>query len=335
MASRWSQFQLETAGRGLTGAGIRYALIDGPNYTADRETQTANETYIIRSQDVLAFHLESLPPPIFATDDKNFIRAYRRLPGAVWFITKSIDLKPFNQELPGDPFGGHLASTRETDSSGLPAAAGSNTYSTFYEVTINYETAQEGEDNERDEDDPVTFLEHSISGGGQFLSVPPANTTIDKKDVNGLNPDLSTGETADQVNDTQQMGLLYPIATIEHTLKWPLVLNPDFEAINAAMNKVNNSVIDFFNDAPIETVLFSGYSGSQKFVWNGSSSTAQPWTLDFKFTERRINRGGRIFGWNHHYHPGSGEFVKVKLANGEPLFEQTDFAAIFKTNKTS
>lgn len=306
--------------RRSTAGGIPYKLVQGyPKISGDENGTTATEKYLIASSNVAAFYLESLPPPILFL---NFfvLPARRRMPGTGFLITKRVDFEPHSGQLPGDPF------LVDPDK---PAS-----YDDLYAVTIQYETMQESDDDERDETDPRTFLEHSINAGGEFLSIPSNKTTVDPKDVENNAPtsdeDGNPLPAAEEPNEDRNMPILWQVPTLEHNLRWDFVLSPPWERIFKMMGTVNSQAVDLFFDAPAETVMFMGVSGSQTYLWDGASARVQPWKLDFKFSQRHIEENGFKYGWNHVYSPKKGQWVKVRRANGLPLYQSENHLDLFK-----
>ncbi|MEE9592521.1 MAG: hypothetical protein V3W28_02950, partial [Thermoplasmata archaeon] len=140
-----------------TGGGIRYKLLEGsPKGSFGPEEATATEEYVIRAQDLLSFAIESFPVPFELAATGLFYPLRRRFPGLASLVTKKVDWEPWEAGLPCDPFG---------FDSGAPAG----THGPFVKVTVEYGTMSEN-DEERDPDDPQTFLEISANASGEFLS---------------------------------------------------------------------------------------------------------------------------------------------------------------------
>lgn len=319
-----STFRLQTAG------GIPYKLMEGyPKINVTDEKTTGTEKYLINASNVSSFVLESLPPPVIL-GNFYFRAPRRRMPGAGFLNTATLSFEPHTGEKPGDPFYTDL---------GLSSDAHDETYDPLYMVTIQYETGKDAEDDERDEDDPETFLEHSVSGGGEFLSIPSQNTKVAEGDVE------TSVSQSDQVNNSdRQMPMLKTIPTIEHTLKWEYVINPNWDQIFLSLGHVNDRELSWLFNSPAETCLFMGVSGNQTYTWDGATTRIQPWTLDFKFSQRYISEvvtgdAGQVaetYGWNHAYSPRLGKWVYVYRAstddNGQKkLYDEVDFRDMFKT----
>jgi hypothetical protein len=300
-----STWRLQTAG------GIPYKLVEGyPKINGAEGGASAAEQYIIRASDTNAFFTESLPAPVVYLG--SIYKPLRRaMPGAPVLLTKTISFEPMNGTLPADPFG---------NDSGAP----SKTYDPFVRVTIQYETVQNESDQEQDPNDPDTFLEHSITAAGEFMSWPSNKTR---------KADAEAGEYVPGGGWTPNKDPLGPIIktipTIEHNLRWKYCLSPNWERIIEFLGHVNDRTIEKFFDAPAECVLYMGVSGSQTYLWDGASTGVQPWSLDFRFSHKQITESGKTYGWNHVYSPNDGAWRKVQRADGNLLFFDADLMTLF------
>lgn len=298
-----------------TAGGIFYNLMDGfPTFNlSDDGRTTVVEKYLMLGTDVAAFYLESIPPPVIIA---GFIsRPPRRAtPGAPWMFTKTATSAPLNTEVVGDPF--------------LFYGLGNDERHALYVVTINYETIKP---EERDEEDPQTFLTHSVTVGGEYLSLPAAKTLIQEGDL-----DEESNPEPDVENQDIQMPITKTMPHINHHLKWKFVVKPNWDAILEKLGAVNESELNdglIFKDFNVrkETLMFMGVSGSQDYMWDGETGTIEFWNLDFNFSQRYINENGKQYGWNHVYSPDKGKFVRVFTNQGQPLHELTDFEDLFKS----
>lgn len=308
-----------------TAGGIRYALIEGyPKFDVQKDSVKFSEVYAIDSLNVPAFIAESFPVP-FVLGSFVIWPPRRRMPGTNFLITMKVNGEPFSGTKPGDPFANDSGSLAET-------------YDELYRVSIDYETAKESEDEDRDEQKPETFLEHSFNAGAEFITMPARNTDVAEGDVDNTGAEPGTPSfylNNKEVNKDHRLDIKKLVPTIERTLKWPLAINPDFDAIFSRLGKINQNKIPIFNDAPPETVLFTGISGQQKYIWENATVRAQPWSLDFHFSQRQINEGnGKTYGWNHVYHPDKSEWVAVLIGpedDRRALYDRTDFRDMFKS----
>lgn len=298
-----STWRLQTAG------GIPYKLIEGfPTISGDAKKVSGAEQYIIRASDLEAFYLEAIPAPTTYLGSVYWPDR-RRMPGVNILVTKDLNFSPYIPGKPGDPFG--------TD-----GGATTDTYSGFYKVAINYETIENQSDEEQDPNEPSTFLEHSVAATAEFLSIPPEKTET---------TDDQAGQTggSKEPNADRKGAIIKLIPTIEHTLKWENCLAPNWERIVDYLGTINDRTFDLLIDANKHTVLFMGVNGQQSYVFDGVSQGVQPWSLDFRFSQRAIKEGGRRYGWNHVYSPKYGEWRQVYRANGALLYEDNNLEALF------
>lgn len=347
--------RLETLG------GLKYKLMEGyPTFKVFEGGVSAVEQYLMRSSDLAGFIEESHPLP-YVDEGRVIIPGRRTMPGTTFLITKDLDVKPHTGQLPSDPLG-------------VDSEAADGTYDPHILVTINYTTQKQSSDdgsNDRDELDPVTFLERSINVGGEFLSLGPQNTkTTDGGlgDDPGPEPEDSGQQWEQQAgvpdtgystvdtkspSDTKAtadptVNFVKMIPTAELNYKWPFVVVPPWSRIFGYLGCVNGLVRDssgrihpeirrltnrlFYNLEP-ETVVFQGVSGTQKYLWNGASSGAQPWELDFKFSVKRVYEAGNVYGWNHIWVPKEQKWKKLvrELPGGSTteLYKQRNLLLLF------
>ena len=305
--------------RRTTAGGIPYKLVEGfPKITGDESKASATEKYIIRASDVEAFFAESIPAPIVYLETVYW-PARRPMPGASILITKSVAFEPHVPGLPFDPF--------DADS-GAP----SGTYDPFCSVSISYETMQNESDDEQDPNDPETFLEHSVTAGGEFMSWPPNNCK--------LQPGVDAGQAGDPAEQEPIKDRIAPIVktipTIEHVLKWKNCLRPAWPRIVDMLGHVNDREFVFSGKdttselaAEKHCLLFMGVSGNQSYLWDGASVGVQPWTLDFRFTQKQIIEGDRTYGHNHIYSPKDGAWVQLLRADGQTLLLDANLVKLF------
>lgn len=336
MSDRFDSTRLETAG------GIKYTQYEGfPTIEWNEDEATAVEVYLMKSTDVIGFINEVAPLPYVDEEGTIYLPTRRRMPGTNFMISRSVSAEPFGGKKPGDPFG-------------VDSDAPNDTYDDTYKLTINYSTMKNSADDDqvRDPKDPRTFLERTVDGGGEFLAVGPQNTTTGDKDLG-----IDQNPEAQDATDGQSFGSNYPnamaitneeatadpnlpivkfIPTAEFSFKWPLVIVPPWRTMFGYLGTVNGSIrkssgaIDevqraihrrlFFN-LENETVLYKGFSATQKFIWNGSSAAAQPWEVRLQFSMKRVEELKKIYAWNHVWVPKTQKWQRVfrKGPMGEKL----------------
>lgn len=314
----WSGVRLTSPG------GIDHKVIDGLKFSGDENKVTATLVLMIQTSDWGAFLDELLPQPQLIG---SFVSVAPRLYliNAPWLRVKSFTTDIVEPGKPIDPFG-------------ADPSAPDGTYGSLMSVTITFETMQETSDEEPDEGDPTTFLEHSVNAGVELLHIPPKKNDVSELDI-GHFPvfdDVHVPPDA-EANDDPELGIYKLIPTIEHTLKWKYALNPAWKDIFEILGHVNREKLRLFKDADPETVLFSGIAGQRNYRYFRRRTNASPWSLDFKFSQRVIHENGNIYGWNHVYSPSKSKWVRPvrKLLIGNvitrlPLYEHADLLDLFK-----
>lgn len=318
MSINWSTCRRHTAG------GLPFKLVSGPEIQHGEDGSTATETYLMPAANIAAFMYESLPPP-YVFGFYIILPDRRRMPGCPWFVTQSMSCRPQSDQLPGDPFN-------------VDSAADPYPYDPDYLVQIQYKVTKEA-DTQRNQQQPETFLEHSLQAGGEFYSIGKDRLRY-SEDGNEVGGTLA----GQAISEENMPGAHLSVATLEHTLKWPFALAPDWATFFSCLGKVNSAASVLFNNAPVETVLFSSISGQQKYVWNGASASVQPWTLDFKFSQRVMKDGATDITWNHVYHANAHtavakpvnvpKWVKPFWLSGNTkkyMYETADLYGMFKT----
>ena len=256
----------------------------------------------MRTSDIVNFIAESFPSPTWA-NGFWFPGRKRTMPGNGYLISRRLRFESIDTGLPSDFW---------SYDSGAPAA----TYESLCRCTIEYETGQA--QDEINPEDPTTFLEHSITAGGEFLIIPPTN--------------INWGENGEEQNKGHQAPVTKILPTIEHTLNWRYVRNPPWSTIRNQLGTLNDAVLAIFNDAPAETVMFMSVQAEQKYTTGG----IKPWSMSYKFSERNVTDDGeQDIGWNHAYNPTKPGFQRLKRKKTADnsladLYDQSDFSELFK-----
>lgn len=304
--------------------GVEHKVCGGLRLSGDIDKLTAELDIIIRAIDFDNLLEEMFPQPVIISD---FVRIEPRmfLKNAPYLRLKSFRTVPTLPGLPQDPF------------SADPSAP-SGTYGPLMSLTLTFETMQESDDEEPDEGNPETFLEHSINAGAEYLHIPPKKIDVSEKDVDHYTPggpDVNNpGPPGDaEANKDAELGIYKVIPTIEHSLKWKFALNPAWSSIYRRIGTVNSNVIQLFNNAKKETTLFTGLSGGRSYRYFNRRTNITPWSLDFKFSQRNIYEGDTIYGWNHVYSPSKQKWVRPIRVNdnNKSLYETSDFRLLFRS----
>ncbi len=295
---------------------IPYRLVS-QNGGYSPEKGGASETYIIQASRLRDFAQAVLPKTVDNGAGDLEYHGGRLFPGSDRLRTKSFNWKSFQTSLPVDPWG-------------ADSDADDGTYSELLALDITYETSK----RENDKDTDVkTILEISADIAGEYLSIHGKGKWIISEGAEDKNKDV-----------------LVPIAKLipqtEWTVTWPhvpwqwgvTVLIPSLQVL---IGKVNIEKMELPPiNAPIETLLFLGFSFREERQWNEATGFPElpPFSLDLKFLEKRVpdlNVFGAIGGHNHHWRPEKGKFEKWVFnegdnpANNEFTYEAVDLNQIF------
>lgn len=223
-----------------------------------------------------------------------------------------------------EPFAGdkHI-----TTSSGLDIAT-VNSYDSAH-VAIEYAVDHRYHETSTTGADPVLFLTHSWSAGGEFLTIP--SDGFKWVDDDALPDDISLGKI---------------IPSIEHQISWPRIEKPPFGSIRSRIGKVNSTTMDFRTGTILpETLLFLGAELRRDILSNGTLG----WEVNYNFSERRVKSDDGIGvegdttvgGWNHFFRSEDetsegaddgivGFYRIVGKKSGDPnVYDLADFADLF------
>lgn len=324
-----------------TARGIPYCFKSIEGESSYDET-SVTETYVIAAAHIIPFTLESFPLSRIENDLPTVNP--RHLPGVPRLLTRSISWRSVDGE-PMDPF--------LTDQ--LTSASG--TYQTLAEVTVQY-------DNSRKTQDQSDFnIEVSGDVAGEFLhtTAPIAQWQ--------LNPAADTVE-----NREQTVPVTFVVPETEWSVRWDYIDRKFFEdtligRLRGALGKVNSSAFSLLYSAPIETVLFVGFSLEERFAPQSLFGDADeeegerdrrdgddviddlveigffsreellafreqnrlpPVKLNLKFLEKRVtDRDGTIRGHNDFWRPESGTWERLLINGTDPVYPSFDFNTLF------
>jgi hypothetical protein len=198
-----------------------------------------------------------------------------------------------------------------------------------WRATVVYSSIQrtydDGDDNTKD---PVTMLSHSISIGGEYI------TLGDEAKLKWGNYD-GGGYTESAFADAPQRGIQagFPLPTQEHTVQWHRVVSPPFRYIYDVIGSINSDVIEYnVGKFYPQTVLFLGAEISRDILSNGQRA----WSVTYRFSVRKIDServeaaamltydGVGYGGWNHFYDEKAGFFRFLLKKNGAAGYGGTD-----------
>lgn len=276
----------------------------GLQYVIKRMGTTAYE-------DIDAFRQELMPPTVtFGTNQNQFFGA--ALPNDPRFRVTAFDWQP----LPGGQLLG-------TDGFGMP----------LYELAewvIEYQIPVFEAPNTPNNPDPVGFLTHEWTGGGEFLTLE--NQSLAFKTSTEFVP----------AGPEVKPGIFIP--TVEMNVTWDRVVNPNFAIISDLIGKVNNNYFQLRTGiAEPETLLFLAPHLTQQIMSDG----AKAYKVGFKFSKRKVPAadggidGNNIGGWNHYWWEGDSSldalpgFHKVfrsyggSLLEGQSIYTLADFTTMW------
>lgn len=196
--------------------------------------------------------------------------------------------KLFASSVEIDPLGGEAAPF----SVGINGNYTSNTlYMNGAVATVTYSTPESnlsdsGNNPNSNGNDPVPFLSHSWSCGGEFVNFDDQAKLIWGRYLNfSTSPNLlsTTNDTARGIDAG------FTIPTIEHQIRWSKVKNPPFHTIRETCGCVNSDAIWLRTTGtrrPIlpECMMFVGAELSQDVFADGSKG----WEMTYRFSERII-----------------------------------------------
>ena len=287
-----------------------------PRITHTSTGAEAQRFGIVSWTDIDALIAEVFPPTVNAgiTIEQGAGIAF---PGKDFLRADSLDFVPHFGEV--DPITGP-DTTQDFDT--LP------TYATAL-ATINYTTQRFSQGEGEQEEDPVSFLRHRWSIGGEFLTT--------SNDASWAEWDLDDGILADEPPSVF-------IPTIEHEITWPRVTSPPFATIRDRIGKVNSAAGNFVTGiVAAETLAFIGAEIQREILSDGSRA----WEVTYRFSEKRVvsmdedptltGNGPGVGGWNHFWRTYGAPsdvnvsgFYRVNIANAPTDALGIAFGKVYK-----
>jgi len=288
-----SEWRLSTAN------GIPYKLIEGPtgsfNYNGEAKFK---EVYIIEENRLLDFIEESFPPSFLSGDSINFTTP-RLMPGSRAVYTTDVTYDPLEDGLPMDPFNND---PEERDGGSAP----NGTYARYLKLNISYEAGKPA-----DESDPTTYLQVNGRGSAEFLNIQSSGSTWEG------------GDPLQQIN----LPINQVVAETEWTVTFPSMTPPAvawlFNRARPFLGQVNGSIFGLINNAPVESVLFTGIGFSESF--SSEFNENKEGQVEMSFLEKRIHGA---YGHNHFYRPDTGQFERIILPDGSYVYNHVNLNAI-------
>lgn len=116
-----------------------------------------------------------------------------------------------------------------------------------------------------------------------------------------------------------------------HYVTWSKVVNPPWTVVSETQGTVNNSI--FLGCEP-ETLLFEGAEANKLYKTgqgiDDQTETSFTWAIKYKFRERAIKSGGRIYTWNHAYRESDSQWSIPLDGRLNRLYDARDFNALFR-----
>lgn len=284
-------------------------LTGSPSFDVQPDGAAAERRGLVAWSDLDEFVAEIFPPSVAEGSSIGQV-AGAPFPGRPFLRAESIRIQPF-----GDRITGPDALQEFTTSPEYTQAV----------LTIRYATPKSAQSEEEsdEEGDPVPFLRHRWSVGGEFLSLPASG--------------LEWAGMSDVVPEDINAGIFVP--TIEHEVRMPRVTFPPFAAIRDRVGTVNASAITFSTGAiDPETLLFLGAEMEREVMSDGTRA----WNIAYRFTERRVYPQDQdvsavgFGGWNHCWLGGAadGGWFRLQRKNSSgsdhDLFRKTNFDSLFQ-----
>jgi len=225
--------------------------------------------------------------------------AFPDLPGVV---VTALEVAPMDPENPD----GANVSTLQSGTNHYPAAGA--------RITATYASLPDPAEPPRGDLPPVphgTYLTYRADLGSEFMTTPSRGWHWEAEDDPPLPPDVHPGVV---------------IPTGIFRLIWHRVAVPNWGAIRQLRGKVNGGA--FVGGAP-GTVLFLGARVVREFEFGHGFGF---WRVEYAFSERAIEQGGGVAGWNHLYkeEPVAGKhWVRAVNEAGDFQYSEADLSPLF------
>ncbi len=293
----------------------RQALAGYPTIDATPTTGSMVFAWGITGRDVSDFLYEVFPPNsatnLYATESDPLSGKYR---------ASSVHIEPFQGDKTPVRAGGTFANSDLYDH-------GINSERPTYKAVVTYSSSQRTFDDDGDSSntrDPVTMLSHSISIGGEYITLDD-QAKIRWGEYSGGSYTEAT--TNNEPLKGQEAG--FPIPTMEHSIHWHRVVSPPFQAIYDSVGCLN-SVPMQFNVGTFypQTVLFLGAEISRDVMSDGQRA----WSVTYRFSIKKLDEervatasqlnynGNKYGGWNHFFDTETGMFRLLLKKNSSATY---------------
>ena len=318
-----------------TDGGIPYKLLEGyPTLHFFADGAEAKEEIIIEKDNLVDFLREAIYMAQVTTTGGVSYRRSRQCPGFSGMYADDIKVEPFPKDKPLD-----LTGEYDNDAS----------FARFLKLSISYKPMESGD--ETSGDDPTPWLEVTSDFAVEVMAAKADTSTL-----------YWVTDQAYVDVDTQQqyaVGDWVPLRSLnmgetrvsmmtEWTVSWKHVPRAAEAILRVRMRlaggTVNSVAMPLLGNAEPGTILFMGASGRKETVWAGEGEQP-PYTIDMKFTEKRVVEDGVVKGHNYvwvpeanrympvirrevltsaEYTPTKGWYTNETLGYGRPLYLYTD-----------
>jgi len=227
-----------------------------------------------------------------------------RMSGLVSMEVSKITWESFDPSKPVDPFG-------------CDPTAPPGTYSDYLRLRLHYTPSKSPEDEEPDKQHDVwQVVDVSANASANVIHGEVRNATW-AEDNEQVEPDISNQ-------------VLEP--TVTWTVRWQSIPRKYFrdtliERLRDYIGKVNSVKFEALNDAPPETVLFTGWGFQTQTTWSSESTDYKPIELNLTFVEKNFTHKGKQITHQHVWRPGKG-WQEIRVG-GSKLYETADLNNIF------
>lgn len=250
---------------------MTYDELEGsPSFVMDREGGSAKRTIKVAWSDIGRAILEVFPGAAFGYPYTAAV------PGFPWLRASRMSIDPWNPE----------GMTGNNESM--------NTYPSGAKIVVDYtpykwpdRDATDTPAGANSDIQDVTFLEHKINFGGEYLTWPnngirwAFDTSGEQSyEYNKGKVDAAKLDIKFKVFEDVNVGITIP--TLEHSLTWNYVRFPPWNGLRNCLGKVNS--VKHMNCVP-ETLLFTGATAERTYSTQGSPT----WKLEYRMSEKIMN----------------------------------------------
>lgn len=166
-----------------------------------------------------------------------------------------------------------------------------------------------------------TELRFQIRGTAEFMLVPTSGTKWEDGGNSGSGGSGGGGDDIPVPEDANS-AILIPMRAIQ--LQWDFVDNPPIKRFEDLVGRVNQ---DTFLGSEPETLLFEGYDVSETFRASPTNPHTNRCTVNI--SQRRIDDGGGVVGWNHEYRESPAGWAKLLLSDDQTRYKLATFEGMF------